>query len=155
MPRIDAIDEVIIDSPPMVVFKAILDEVAGVTHWWMPYMEFKLRGDIPIDREGAIYDATISPTSRMNAKFSAKMTKIVEGKLLEEEVAGCFVGTASWTFEPTDGKTKAQHRFNARTNGILYSLFSPFVDYRKNHSDIMEKGFKALNSYLKEMNRTK
>jgi hypothetical protein len=148
MPKIDAINEAVIDAPPMVVYKALLNEVAGVTHWWMPYMEFKLRGNIPIDHEGAIYDATISPTSRMNAKFSAKLTKIVEGKLIEEEVAGCFIGTASWTFESIDGKTKAQHRFNARTNGLIYSIFSPFVDYKKNHSDIMEKGFKALNSYL-------
>ena len=148
MPKIDVTSEAVIDSPPMVVYKTLLDEIAGVTHWWMPYMEFKSRGDIPIDHEGAIYDATISPTSRMNAKFSAKLTKIVEGKLIEEEIAGCFIGTASWTFEPTDGKTKAQSRLNVRTNGILYSLFSPFVDYKKNHSDIMEKGFKALNSYL-------
>jgi len=148
MPKIDVISEAVIDSPPMVVYKAILNEASGVTHWWMPYMEFKLRGDMPIDREGAIFDATINPTSRMNAKFSAKLTKIVEAKLIEEEIAGCFVGTASWTFEPTDGKTKAQYRFNARTNGILYSLFSPFVNYGKRNSDIMEKGFKALNSYL-------
>ena len=148
MQRIDALDEVIIDSSPMEVYTALLNEVSGVTNWWMPYMAFKLRGDIPIDHEGAIYDTTVSPTSRMNAKFSAKMTKVVEGKLIEEEIAGCFVGTASWTFEPIDGKTKVQHRFNAKTNGLLYSIFSPFVDYKKNHSNIMQKGFKALNSYL-------
>jgi len=148
VPRIDSVDEVIIANTPMEVYKALLDEVAGVTHWWMPYMAFKLKGDIPIDHEGAVYEATINPTSRMNVKFSAKMTKIVEGKLIEEEVSGSFVGTASWTFESTDGKTKAVHRFNARTNGIVYSIFSPFIDYKKNHSDIMEKGFKAFNNYL-------
>jgi hypothetical protein len=148
MPRIDAMNEAIIVGQPMEVYKALLNEVSGVTNWWMPYMAFKLKGDIPIDHEGAVYEATISPTSRMNVKFSAKMTKIVEGKLIEEEVAGSFIGTASWTFEPKDGKTKTQHGFNARTNGVLYSLFSPFVDYKKNHSDIMEKGFKALNSHL-------
>ncbi len=150
MPRIDDIHEVIIDSPPMVVYKALLNEVAGVTHWWMPYMAFKLRGDIPIDHEGATYDATISPTSRMNAKFSAKMTKLVEGKLIEEEVAGDFVGTASWTFEPKDGKTKVQFRFNARTNRLLMSLFSPFVNFEKRHLDVTQKGFKGLSSYLSE-----
>lgn len=148
MPRIDSVDEDIIDSPPMAVYKALLDEVSGITNWWMPSMAFKLKGDIPIDHVGAVYEATINPTSRMNAKFFAKMTKLVEGKLIEEEVSGSFVGTASWTFEPINGKTRAKHRFNARTNGILYSIFSPFVNYRKNHSDIMKKGFKALNSYL-------
>lgn len=148
MPRIDSVSEAIIGSVPAEVYNALLDEVAGVTHWWMPHMSFKLKGDIPIDHEGAVYEATINPTSRMNVKFSAKMTKIVEGKLIEEDVSGCFIGTASWTFESTDGKTKAVHRFNARTNGIVYSIFAPFVNYEKNHTDIMEKGFKQLNSYL-------
>jgi uncharacterized protein YndB with AHSA1/START domain len=148
MPKIDVVSEAVIDSSPMEVYKALLDEIAGVTNWWMPYMRYKLRGDIPINHEGAIYDATISPTSRMNAKFSAKLTKIVEGKLIEEEIAGCFIGTASWTFEPTDGKTKTQSRLNVRTNGLIYSIFAPFVSYEKNHRDIMEKGFKALNDYL-------
>ena len=136
----------------METYKALLDEISGITHWWMPYMAFKLKGIIPIDNEGAVYEATINPTSRMNAKFSAKITKIAEAKLIEEEISGSFIGTASWTFESTDGKTKAVHRFNARTNGIMYSIFSPFVDYKKNHSNIMQKGYKALNSYL---NRSK
>jgi phage-related protein len=38
MPKIDRLDEAIIDSPPMLVYKAILNEYAGVTHWWMPYL---------------------------------------------------------------------------------------------------------------------
>jgi hypothetical protein len=150
MPRIDYIGDVIIDSPPIEVYKALSNEVAGVSHWWMPYMAFKLRGAIPIDHEGAIYDATINPTSRMKAKFSAKLTKIVEAKLIEEEVAGDFVGTGSWTFELIDGKTKATHRFNAKTNNPLMSLFSPFVNFEKRHSDTMQKGFEALKSYLKK-----
>ena len=148
MPRIDVVSEAVIDSPPVEVYKALLNEVSGVTNWWMPYMGFKLRGETPIDHEGAIYDATINPTSRMNAKFSAKMIKIVEAQLIEEEIAGDFVGTGTWTFEPTDGKTKAQLRFNVRTNRLLMSLFSPLVDFEKRHSDMMQKGFKALNSYL-------
>jgi len=77
MPKIDVLDEAIIDSPPMVVYKAILNEYAGVTNWWMPYCESKLRGDVPIGHEGAIYDATIYPTSRMNIKFSAKACMIL------------------------------------------------------------------------------
>ena len=106
MPKIDVIDEAVIDSPPTVVYKAILNEYAGVTHWWMPYFEFKPRGDIPIDREGAIVDVTINPKSRINSTVSEKWTKLAEAKSIEEEIAGDFVGTAKWTFEPTNGKTK-------------------------------------------------
>jgi hypothetical protein len=146
MPKIDAIDEGVIDSSPMVVYKAFLNEWAGVTHWWMPYLECKLRGDIPIDREGAIVDITIH--IRGTPKFSAKMTKIVEAKSVEAEYAGDLVGTAKLTFESTDGKTKVQQRLNVRTNRLLFSLVSPFMDIGKSHSDLMQKGFKELNSYL-------
>jgi len=147
MPKIDVLDEAVIDAPPMVVYKAILNEYAGVTHWWMPILEFKLRGDMPIDREGAICDITAHGHGA-TAKFSCKMTKIVEAKSIEEEIAGDFVGTGTWTFEPTDGKMKVQYRFNVRTNRLLFSLVSPFVNIGKGHSDGMQKGFKALNSYL-------
>jgi hypothetical protein len=50
--------------------------------------------------------------------------------------------------EPTDGKTKVQHRWNGRTNRLLFSLASPFVNMEKMNSDYAQKGFKALNSYL-------
>ena len=38
----------------MVVYEAILNEYAGSHIGEMPYIEFKLRGDMPIVREGAI-----------------------------------------------------------------------------------------------------
>ena len=127
----------------MIVYKAILDEYSGVTRWWLPILEFKLRGDIPIDLEGAIGDMTSK-----GAKCSFKVTKIVEAKLIEMDYAGDLVGTGTWTFEPTNGKTKVQYRSNVRTNKLLFSLLSPFVNIGKGHSDNMQKGFKALNNYL-------
>ncbi|MFB3888619.1 MAG: hypothetical protein ACE14S_03945 [Candidatus Bathyarchaeia archaeon] len=150
MPRIDRLDEVVINAPPMVVYKAVLNEYAGVTHWWMPYLEFKLRGDLPIDREGAIGDMIFHFSKRASSKSSFKVAKIVEAKSLEIEYAGDIVGTGTWTFEPTDGKTKVQYRANSRTNSLLAALVSPFVDFGKGHSDVTQKGFKALSSYLSE-----
>lgn len=148
MPKIDVLNEGVINGSPMEVYKAILDEVSGTTHWWMPDIEFKLRGNTPIDSEGAVFDATINPKSRMNVKFSGKITKLVEAKLIEDEVAGDFIGTGTWTFEPIDGKTKVQYRFNVKTNRLAMSLFAPFVNFSKRNSDVTQKGFKALNSYL-------
>ncbi len=149
MPKYDVINEAVIDSPPLVVYKAILNEHAGVTHWWMPILEFKLMGNNPIDREGAIVVVTINPTSRIrSAKFSIKVTKIVEAKSIEYEVAGDFVGTGKWTFEPNDGKTKVQYRINFRLKRLSLILLSLFVDIGKMHSDVIQKGFKACNSYL-------
>ena len=149
MPKIDVIDEAGIDSSPMIVYNAILNEIAGVTHWWMPYQGFKLRGDMPIVHEGAIFDLTVYPTSRITSfKVSAKVTKIVEAKSIELEIAGALVGTEKYTFEPTDGKTKLQIHLNAKANKLSLSLVSPLVNLGKKHSENMQKGFKALNNYL-------
>jgi ribosome-associated toxin RatA of RatAB toxin-antitoxin module len=146
MPRIDAVEEGVIYSPPIVVYKAVLEEYAGVTHWWMPHFESKPRGK-PIIREGAIVDITVHQKG-VTTKFSAKMTKIVEGDSIEMEYAGDVVGTGKWTFEPTDGNTKVQKRVNEKFTKLLVVLLSPFVNLQKANSDLMQKGFKALNSYL-------
>jgi hypothetical protein len=148
MQKIDVTDEAVIDSPPLVVFKAILNETAGVTHWWMPHLESRLRGETPIDREGSIFDVTIH--SRETPRWTAKITKIVEGKLIELEEEGDIVGTGRWTFEPTDGKTKIRFRWNVRLKRLLFVLVSPFINIGQLHSEVMQKGFKALNSYLSQ-----
>jgi uncharacterized protein YndB with AHSA1/START domain len=148
MPKIDVLDEAVIDSPPVAVFKAILDEYVGVTNWWMPIFESKPRGDKPIMREGSVFDIAIRTSKLGTPRFSEEVTKIEEAKLIIVAIAGDFVGTGEWTFEPTDGKTKVQYRFNVRTNRLLATLISPFVNIGKRHSDVMQIGFKALNSYL-------
>jgi hypothetical protein len=83
-----------------------------------------------MEREGAIFDVVVAPNSRLPLRFSAKMTKIVEGKLVETEVEGDYEGTMTWTFEPTDGKTKVTVRWNVQPKRLLRFL-SYFVDLRK------------------------
>lgn len=148
MPRIDTVHEAVLNKPPLEVFKAILNEHAGVTHWWMPYWESKLRGDTPMNHEGAIFDITVH--GKHTPKFSAKITKIVEGKLIELQDEGDFAGTGTWTFEPTDGKTKVQFRWNVKPKRLSFILASPFIDMEKFHIDKMQKGFKALEEYLSQ-----
>jgi hypothetical protein len=148
MSKIDVVDEVVIDSPAIVVFKAVLNEHAGVTHWWMPYWESRLRGETPMDQEGAIFDITVH--GKHTPRFSARITKIVEGKLIETEVEGDFAGTGTWTFEPIDGKTKVRFRWNLRPKRLSFVLVSPFIDMGKIHSEVTQKGFRALNNYLSQ-----
>jgi hypothetical protein len=143
MPKIDVINEAVIDSSPLTVYKAILNEYAGVTNWWIPILEFKLRGDIQIDQEGATGDMISK-----GAKCTFKVTKLLEAKSIEMDYAGDLVGTGTWTFEPTDGKTKVRYHSKVKTNKLLFSIVSPFVNFGKGHSENVEKGFKSLNSYL-------
>jgi hypothetical protein len=150
MVEMDANDEIVIDSSPMEVYKAILNEYSGVTSWWMPYVEFKPRGNRPFDCEDAVCDMVIHGMG-MTAKFSVKMTKLVEAKSIEFDYSGDFVGTGKWTLEPIDGKTEVRYRMSVRTNRLLFSLVAPFMNNpAKPHSDTMQKGFKALSNYLSE-----
>jgi hypothetical protein len=146
MPKYDFLDEAIVDSTPRVVYNALLNEASGITHWWMPDLEFKLRGDMPIC-EGATYDI-IGNSHGMKYKWSSKVMKLVEAKSIEEEYAGAIAGTGKWTFEPIDGKTKVQYRWNVKTNRLLFSIVLPFVNMKKGHTDVIQKGLKACNSYL-------
>ncbi len=148
MAKIDVTDEAVIDAPPMEVYRVVLDMYAGNAKWIPPTTVYKLRGDIPNVIEGSIVEMTMHDGG-VSFKVSCKFTKLVEAKLIEEEVSGAFVGTGTWTFEPaTEGKTKVQYRFNARTNKLLFSILSPFVNIGKKHSESMQQGFKACNSHL-------
>ncbi len=146
MPKIDVVDEGIVDAPPNVVYRAILNEFAGVTHWW-PHTVYKLRGEIPIDHEGAI-SIVIAGNRVVNIRASFKVTMIVVAESIEMEIAGDLVGTGVWVFEPTDGKTIVKYQFKVRTNSLLFSVLSPFVNLEKGHSAEMRQVFKELNSYL-------
>lgn len=152
MPKIESLDEAVIESQPMVVYKAVLNEYGGVTHWWMPIHESKLRGDSPI-AEGAVVDIAIHRTG--NVKFSYKITKLVEGKLINMDISGDFVGTGSCTFEPEGDKTKMQFRWNVKIAKLGFVILSPFVSIAKGHSEVMQAGFKALNSFLSENDKVK
>jgi hypothetical protein len=149
MPKMFASDEAIINGPPLQVYKTILNEYGGVTHWWTFVQESNLRGSIPIDREGAVVDIIIhSERARGTPKFSYKLTKMVEGQSIDVEITGDIAGTGKWTFEPIDGKTKAKFEWSVKPQRLLYVLLSPFVNMGKIHSDVMQKGYKALNDYL-------
>lgn len=140
------VDEAVIDASPAMVFKAILDESAGVTHWWMPYLESKLIGDIPAGKEGATFDVTVH--QQATPRFTWKVTKIVENQLIDMEYGGDFTGTGKWMLEPADGKTKVKFIWDTKPKRLLFIILSPVVDLGKGHSTVMKHGFKLLNSYL-------
>jgi ribosome-associated toxin RatA of RatAB toxin-antitoxin module len=148
MPKIDVVDEAVIDAPPMAVYSAILDVYAGVTQLFMPGLESKLRGDKAIDCEGAICDVT-GHSHGLSTKFSLKVTKVEQGKSIEFEFSGDFLGNEKWTFEPTaNGATHVALHYVGGTNRLLFSILSPFVNPTKEHSKAIQNGLKACNSYL-------
>jgi hypothetical protein len=149
MVRIDVVDEGIIDADCSTVFNAIMDELAGNTHWWMPQTESKFRGNTEtVNQEGAIIDLTIH--SIVTSTFSERFTEITQDKMIKVEIfEGDFLGTSEWTFERINGRTKVTYQWNAESNRLLFTILSPFVNIGKIHSKNMQFGFTALNNHLK------
>ena len=146
MVKIDVTDEAVIDGPPMTVYNAFLNELLGVTNWWMPHIRFNPMCSNAC--EGSVFDATINPNSKTSLRCSVKVTKLVEDKLIELEYGGDFEGTGVYTFEPKDGKTRTRFRFIVRPKKLLFRFIAPFVDTAKAHSEVMQIGFKSCNNYL-------
>ena len=147
MPKIDTTDEAIIDAPPNLVYKAILDVYSGVTNWWMPHLESQIRGNRKVLCWGEVCDIK-GHSHGGTTRFSAKVTKTEEDKLIELELTGDFEGIETWTFESIQGKTKAKLHYVGKTNRLLFSVLSPFVNMGNEHSKTIQVGLKACNQYL-------
>ncbi len=155
MVKIDATDEAIINAQPLAVYRAFLDEVSGVTHFWMPKLAFKLKGDLPVDQVGAVFDIIANPEKRLKAKFSCRVRSIDAAKRVDLDIfAGDCIGNGLWTFQEIGDKTKVQIRFNVKSNNPLMSLVSPFVDIAKSHSESIQYGFKECDKFLCKKNGT-
>ena len=146
MPKIEVVDEAVINASPQVVYKAIIEEYAGVTHWFMPLLEFKHRTDTPVGVEGMTIDLLVHDAAR--PRFYETFSKVVEGKSIDIEIGGDFAGSGKWTFEPVEGKTKLTLRWDADPKRLSFILLSPFIDIGKRHSKIIQTGFVSLNNYL-------
>jgi uncharacterized protein YndB with AHSA1/START domain len=149
MPKIEVVDEALIDAPVTAVYRAVMDEYVGATSWWMPQMELRHRKDTLVGKEGMVVDMTVHGAG--TPRFSEKISGITEGRSINIEYEGDFEGVGEWIFEPMDGKTKVKYRFNGRPKRLLFILISPFVDLGKNHSKVMHKGFESLNNHLKRI----
>ncbi len=149
MVKVDVTDEAIMDASALEVYKAFLDEVSGLTNWWMPHLAFELKTEEPVEREGAVFDIIANPNKRMKARFSCRVKNFVKAKSMDLDIfAGAVKGSGQWRFQEIDGKTKVQIRFNVKSNKLLVSIVSPFVDLAKSHSEAIQYGYKTCNEYL-------
>ena len=149
MPKADSTDETVIDAPNLAVYRAVLDEYTERTKLWMPFVEIKSKGNIPMDCEGGSCHVT-TRSHGLSGNFTDKVTKLEEGKLIALELSGDLVGTETWAFEPMGEKTKVTVHWVGGTNTLLFSLLGPFISVNKVHSEIMQKAFAALSNHLRE-----
>lgn len=150
MAKVDVTDEAILVGSPQTVYNTFLNELSGITQWWMPHLQCKSREGKLLCHEGDVFDATIHPESRLKVKVSCKITKLAEAKSIDIEYEGDFVGTGEYTFEPSGKETKVRFRFKVKTHNPLMTFLAPFANLSKAHSEVMQLGFKGANRFLKQ-----
>lgn len=147
--KYDVIDEATINASSLAVYNAIVDVYDGKQNWWMPYVSSQLGQGNSSAEVGAHYKVTIHGISKI-----AFVTKTVEAKTSEfirvEYTKGAFKGEGLWEFKQIDTATTVSFRWRANPYGLFLRIISPFYRIDKNHSAIMQKGFKNLKNLLEK-----
>jgi hypothetical protein len=148
MVKFDIVVEALIDAPPHVAMKAILDRNSGTINWGMPQMESKLKEGSPIGTN-MVCVGTFH-TKGMKTRIVFKTTKIVEDKLMQIEYleGGDFKGSEEYTLEPLDGKTRIRLQMNVQPNRLLLAILAPVV--KKTLVSAAQDQFKLLNDHVKK-----
>ncbi len=149
MLEIDVEDETTINAEPATVLRALIDEAAGRTHWWLPHWEARPHGDIPPDRVGGMFDIIVR--RGVTVKWTAKVVEVTDKQWRVEYVEGAYRGEGTWTFEPINGKTRLRFHWQVRPMGWLRWLLRLAPSSQRkgtSHHEVMKAGFAGLNRYL-------
>jgi Polyketide cyclase / dehydrase and lipid transport len=156
----DVLDEATIAATPAEIVQALLDEAAGRSHWWQPYLRMRQRGERAPTEIGAVVDFTVSGDGLAGlpwatARFAGRVTGYEPEQRLDlEYFEGDFRGTAQWTLTPADAEhTHIAVRWMADPHGGM-RLRARLADLPGINSKVMREGFRAMERFTAER-RTK
>jgi Polyketide cyclase / dehydrase and lipid transport len=153
MATYDVLNEAAIAATPADIVGALLEEAAGRSHWWQPFVRMRQRGDKPLPDIGAVVDVAVSvaglPGRRLAAvHFSERVTAFEPGRrLVLEYFDGDFRGTEEWTLEPSGaGHTRIATRWKTDPQGMV-RLLAKLADVPGSYSRVMQEGFRGIERF--------
>lgn len=153
MTTYDVLNEETIAATPAEIVDAFLEEAAGRSQWWQPFLRMRPRGDKPLPRLGAMVDITVSGPAGLGqrlatARFSGRVTTFdPDRRLVLEYFDGDFRGTDEWTLDPVDaGHTRITTRWRTDPQGAV-RLLARFADVPGSYSKVMREGFRAIERF--------
>jgi hypothetical protein len=153
MTKYDVMNEAIIAATPTEIVGAFLDEAAGRSHWWQPFLRMRQHGDKPLPEIGAAVDITVTGEGRFGqrwgaTRFAARVTAFdPDRQLVLKYFDGDFRGTEEWTLDPIDaGHTRIVTRWRTDPQGAA-RLAARFVDVPGSYSKVMQEGFRAIERF--------
>lgn len=153
MTRYDVSNNATIAATPDEIVTALLEEAAGRSRWWEPFVRMRQRGSKALPEIGATVDIVVTGEALLgqrflSARFSERVAAFDPGRrLVLECFAGDFSGTEEWTLEPVDaGHTRVATRWRTDPQGAL-RLAARFVDVPGSYSKAMQEGFRAIERF--------
>lgn len=147
MTRFDVTNEVLIPAEPAIVYQALLAELRGDTHWWMPDWEANLLPDSkPMGERGATTDVTVHHLGHTH--ITARVMEVKENEAIDLTFdGGAFIGYGEWNLKPIPGGTRVRFHWVGSPHRRL-SIAALFVDLGQCHYRIMRAGLENLATYL-------
>jgi uncharacterized protein YndB with AHSA1/START domain len=155
MTTYDVLDEATIAATPAEIVQALLDEAAGRSQWWQPYLLMRQRGDQPPTEIGAVVDITVNggglARRLATVHFSGRVTAFEpERRLVLDYFEGDFRGAQEWTLSPADaGHAHIAVRWMTDPYGGM-RLRARFADVAGINSRVMQEGFRAIERFAAE-----
>jgi hypothetical protein len=147
VPSYSAVDQATILARPPAVFRALIDECSGLTHWWAPWVVVSSADGERFDHVGAT--ATSAVHNIVTARFTWRIADLRENELIAiEYLDGDLVGMGVLTLEPLGDDTQLRYEWEVRTKGLKAGLLGPLLRMDKRHSQVVEAGFVGLNAFL-------
>jgi hypothetical protein len=153
MTRYDVSNEAIIAATPAEIVGAFLEEAAGRSQWWLPFVRMRQHGARPLPEIGAAVEITVTGEGLLGQRWGAvRFAERVaafdpDRRLVLECFDGDFRGTEEWTVEPVDaGHTRVTTRWRTDPQGLV-RLAAAFVDVPGNYSRVMREGFRAIERF--------
>ena len=153
MTRYDVSNEATIAATPGEIVSAFLEEAAGRSQWWQPFVRMRQRGSRPLPEIGAAVDITVTGEGWLGqrwgtTRFSERVTVFdPDRRLVLEVFDGDFRGTEEWTLEPVDAEhTRIATRWRTDPQGAV-RLAARFMDVPGSYSKVMQEGFRAIERF--------
>ncbi|HEX9043287.1 MAG TPA: SRPBCC family protein [Trebonia sp.] len=152
MTRYDVSNSATIAATPGEIIGAFIEEAAGRSQWWHPYLRMRQRGGRSLPEIGAAVDIAVAVEGGLSQVWSARIAGRVaafepDWRLVLEYFEGDFRGTEEWTLDPVDvAHTRVTTRWRTDPQGVV-RLAARFVDVPGSYSKVMHEGFRAIERF--------
>ena len=125
----------------------VVGDTIGYPSWWGDVFS-SVEGDDGPPRPGRHVEIVSRGFLPYRLRWEAEIVEVEAPRRFDFTMAGDFVGSGSWTFEPTEGGTSAIFDFRPRVEKPGVKQLSPLLKplFRWNHRWAMTRGERGVNA---------